>query len=106
MTRAERAALRAQRLKDERDAKHRALVQAQARQRAAERQERTKRRYQVGLIAAMAGLLVWDDPTLTRLLTLLRPLTEAPNPEAMLESLCAVPEALDPDPLEHARTSP
>ena len=89
MTRAERAALRAQRLKEELEAKSRQLAQIQAQQRAAERAERNKRRYLVGTLAEQAGLLVWEDATLARLFTLLSPLTQMPHPEAVLEALLA-----------------
>jgi len=92
MTRAERAALRAQRLKEELEAKSRQLAQLQAQQRAAERAERHKRRFHVGLLAEQAGLLVWEDATLARLFTLLSPLTQMPHPEAVLEALLADPE--------------
>ena len=91
MTRAERAALREQRLKEELAAKSRQLAQLQAQQRAAERAARNKRRFHVGLLADQAGLLVWGDATLARLFTLLGPLTQMPNPEAVLESLLADP---------------
>jgi hypothetical protein len=93
MTRAERAALREQRLKDQLDAKNRELAQVQAQNRAAERTAREKRRYLVGLLADKAGLLVWDDATLMRLFTLVSPLTQMPNPEAVLEALLADPQA-------------
>jgi hypothetical protein len=91
MTRAERAALRAQRLKEELEAKSRQLAQIQAQQRA-ERAARNKRRYLVGTLAEQAGLLVWEDATLARLFTLLSPLTQMPHPEAVLEALLADPE--------------
>jgi hypothetical protein len=91
MTRAERAAVREQRLKDHLDAKNRELAQVQAQKRAAERTARDKRRYLVGLLADKAGLLVWDDATLMRLFTLVSPLTQMPNPEAVLEALLADP---------------
>ena len=92
MTRAERAALREQRLKEELAAKSRQLAQLQAQQRAAERAARNKRRYLVGTLAEQAGLLVWEDATLVRLFTLLGPLTQMPHPEAVLESLLADPD--------------
>jgi len=92
MTRAERAALREQRLKDHLDAKNRELAQVQAQKRAAERTARNKRRFQVGLLADKAGLLVWEDATLARLFQVLSPLTQMPHPEAVLESLLADPD--------------
>jgi hypothetical protein len=92
MTRAERAAVRAQRLKEKLEAKRRELSQVEAQQRAAARAERNKRRFHVGLLADQAGLLVWDDATLARLFTLLGPLTQMPHPEAVLESLLADPD--------------
>src|SRR5215831_4136306 len=95
MTRAERAALREQRLKAQLNAKNRELAQVQAQKRAAERHARDKRRYHVGALADDAGLLAWDDATLSRLFTLVSPLTQMPNPEAVLEALLADPQAGD-----------
>ena len=91
MTRAERAAVREQRLKDHLAATRRELAQVEAQHRAAVRAERNKRRFHVGLLADQAGLLVWEDATLARLFTLLSPLTQMPHPEAVLEALLADP---------------
>ena len=92
MTRAERAARREQRLKDQLEATSQELAKVQAQNRAADRTARDKRRYLVGLLADKAGLLVWEDATLGRLFTLLGPLTQMPHPEAVLESLLADPD--------------
>ena len=92
MTRTERAALRAQRLKEELAATNRQLAQLQAKHRAVERAERHKRRVHVGLLAEQAGLLVWEDATLARLFALLHPLTQVPDPVAVLDALLADPE--------------
>ena len=92
MTRAERAARREQRLKDQLAATSQELAKVQAQNRAADRTARDKRRYLVGLLADKAGLLVWEDATLVRLFTLLGPLTQMPHPEAVLESLLADPD--------------
>ncbi len=67
MTRAERAALREQRLKDQLAATRRQLAQVEAQNRAAERTARNKRRFQVGLLADQAGLFALDDAGLARL---------------------------------------
>jgi hypothetical protein len=87
MTRDERAALRAQRLKDELDAKKRQLAQVEAQQRAAARAGRAKRRQRVGALADEAGLCVWEDTTLTGLFQALARLQATPDPVAVLESL-------------------
>ena len=92
MTRAERAARREQRLKDQLEATSQELAKVQAQNRAADRTARDKRRYLVGLLADKAGLLVWEDATLGRLFTLLGPLTQMPHPEAVLEALLADPD--------------
>ncbi|SRR5262249_31325198 len=100
MTRAERATLREQRLKAHLEAKSKELAHVQTQKRAAERHARDKRRYHVGALADDAGLLAWDDATLTRLFTLLSPLTQMPNPEAVLESLLADPEYPTREPVD------
>jgi hypothetical protein len=91
MTREERIARRAQRLKEELDAKRRQLAQAEAQSRAAERATRAKRRQRVGTLADDAGLLTWDDTTLAALFQVLARLHDTPDPVAVLESLLADP---------------
>jgi hypothetical protein len=95
MTRAERAALREQRLKDQLATASRQRAHLEAQERAAARTARARRHQRVGALADAAGLFVWDDTTLAQLFTLLRPLTQMPNPEAVLEALLADPQAGD-----------
>src|SRR5262245_39511362 len=92
MTRAERAAQREQRLKDQLASASRQRAHLEAQERAAARTARARRHQRVGALADAAGLFVWDDTTLMRLFTLLRPLTQMPNPEAVLEALLAAPQ--------------
>jgi hypothetical protein len=99
MTRAERAAVREQRLKDELAAKSRQLAQVHAQQRAAERAERAKRRQRVGCLADDAGLFDWEDGTLAGLFQALALLKETPDPVAVLASLLACPGHLDAQPV-------
>jgi hypothetical protein len=87
MTRAERAALRAQRLKETLAAKSQQLAQIESQNRAAERAERARRRQRVGTLADEAGLFAWDDSTLAGLFAALARLAQAPNPVAVLEGL-------------------
>jgi hypothetical protein len=87
MTRAERAALREQRLKDQLAATRRQLAQVEAQNRAAERTARNKRRFQVGLLADQAGLFALDDAGLARLFAALSRLVAIPDPVATLEGL-------------------
>ena len=98
MTREERAAKRAQRLKEDIAAKGQELAQVEAQQRADARAKRDRRRQRVGTLADAAGLLVWDDTTLTGLFQILATLRETPDPVAVLESLLAdmPPSALTP----------
>jgi hypothetical protein len=91
MTREERAARRAQRLKEEVDAKRRSLAQAEARHRAEARASHARRRQRVGTLADDAGLLDWDDTTLAGLFQVLARLHDTPDPVAVLESLLADP---------------
>lgn len=63
-SREERAAHRAQRLKETIAAKARELAQVEAQQRATARAARNRRRQQVGIIADEAGLLAWEDTRL------------------------------------------
>ena len=89
MTRDERAAKRAQRLKDDIAAKGQELAQVEAQQRADARAKRDRRRQRVGTLADAAGLLVWDETTLAGLFQILATLRETPDPVAVLESLLA-----------------
>ena len=89
MTRDERAAKRAQRLKDDIAAKGQELAQVEAQQRADARAKRDRRRQRVGTLAEAAGLLVWDDTTLAGLFQILATFRETPDPVAVLESLLA-----------------
>jgi hypothetical protein len=87
MTRDERAAKRAQRLKDDIAAKGQELAQVEAQQRADARAKRDRRRQRVGTLAEAAGLLIWDDTTLAGLFQILATLRETPDPVAVLEAL-------------------
>jgi hypothetical protein len=87
MTRDERAARRAQRLKDDIAAKGQALAQVEAQQRADARAKRDRRRQRVGTLAEAAGLLIWDDTTLAGLFQILATLRETPDPVAVLDAL-------------------
>ena len=59
MTRDERAARRAQRLKEDIATKSQELAQVEAQQRADARAKRDRRRQRVGILAEAAGLLIW-----------------------------------------------
>jgi len=87
MTREERAAKRAQRLKEDIAAKGQKLAQVEAQQRADARAKRHRRRQRVGTLAEAAGLLIWDDTTLAGLFQILATLRETPDPVAVLEAL-------------------
>jgi hypothetical protein len=89
MTRDERAAKRAQRLKDDIAAKGQELAQVEAQQRADARAKRDRRRQRVGTLAEAAGLFIWDETTLAGLFQILATLRETPDPVAVLESLLA-----------------
>jgi hypothetical protein len=89
MTRDERAAKRAQRLKDDIAAKGQELAQVEAQQRADARAKRDRRRQRVGTLADHAGLLIWDDTTLAGLFQILATFRETPDPVAVLERLLA-----------------
>ena len=89
MTRDERAAKRAQRLKEDIAAKGQELAQVEAQQRADARAKRDRRRQRVGTLAEAAGLLIWDDTTLTGLFQMLATFRETPDPVAVLERLLA-----------------
>jgi hypothetical protein len=91
MTRDERAARRAQRLKEDIAAKGQELAQVEAQQRADARAKRDRRRQRVGTLADAAGLLIWDDTTLAGLFQILATFRETPDPVAVLESLLADP---------------
>ena len=87
MTREERAAKRAQRLKEDIAAKGQELAQVEAQQRADARAKRDRRRQRVGTLADHAGLLIWDDTTLAGLFQILATLRETPDPVAVLERI-------------------
>ena len=89
MTRDERAARRAQRLKEDIATKGQELAQVEAQQRADARAKRDRRRQRVGILAEAAGLLIWDDTTLAGLFQMLATLRETPDPVAVLERLLA-----------------
>ena len=89
MTRDERAAKRAQRLKEDIAAKGQELAEVEAQQRADARAKRDRRRQRVGTLAEAAGLLIWDDTTLAGLFQILATLRETPDPVAVLERLLA-----------------
>jgi hypothetical protein len=89
MTRNERAAKRAQRLKEDIVAKSQELAQVEAQQRADARAKRDRRRQRVGTLADHAGLLIWDETTLAGLFQILATLRETPDPVVVLESLLA-----------------
>src|SRR5215813_13201652 len=89
MTREERAAKRAERLKEDIAAKGQELAQIEAQQRADARAKRDRRRQRVGTLAEAAGLLIWDDTTLAGLFQILATLRETPDPVAVLERLLA-----------------
>src|SRR2546430_14436666 len=89
MTRDERAAKRAQRLKEDIAAKGQELARVEAQQRADARANRDRRRQRVGTLADHAGLLSWDETTLAGLFQILATLRETPDPVAVLESLLA-----------------
>jgi len=87
MTREERAAKRAQRLKEDIAAKGQELAQVEAQQRADARAKRDRRRQRVGTLAEAAGLLIWDDTTLAGLFQILATFRETPDPVAVLDAL-------------------
>jgi hypothetical protein len=89
MTRNERAAKRAQRLKEDIVAKSQELAQVEAQQRADARAKRDRRRQRVGTLADHAGLLIWDETTLAGLFQILATFRETPDPVVVLESLLA-----------------
>jgi hypothetical protein len=89
MTRAERAAKRAERLKEDIATKSQELAQVEAQQRADARAKRDRRRQRVGTLADHAGLLIWDETTLAGLFQILATFRETPDPVAVLESLLA-----------------
>jgi hypothetical protein len=87
MTREERAAKRAERLKERIEQDTKDLHTLQAANRAHARAQRDKRRFKVGLLADVAGLLDWDDGTLAGLFQILATLRDCPDPVGVLESL-------------------
>lgn len=89
MTRAERDALREQRLKDRLAVTQTQLDRVQAKQREDARKDRNKRRFQVGALAEAAGLCAWDDATLAGVFQVLARLKGAPDPVKVLDALLA-----------------
>jgi hypothetical protein len=95
MTRDERAAKRAKRLKEDIATKSQELAQVEAQQRADARAKRDRRRQRVGTLADHAGLLIWDETTLAGLFQILATLRDTPDPVAVLASLLTDPGPLD-----------
>ena len=95
MTRDERAAKRAERLKEDIATKSQELAQVEAQQRVDARAKRDRRRQRVGTLADHAGLLLWDETTLAGLFQILATLRETPDPVAVLASLLTDPGPLD-----------
>jgi hypothetical protein len=91
MTREERAALKAQRLKNKLATDRQELAQAEAVYRDEQRASRNKRRYRMGTLADEAGLAIWDEPTLQALFEVLARLRELPDPVAVLDALFSDP---------------
>ena len=91
MTREERAALKAQRLKNKLAMDKLALSQAEAVYRDEQRTSRNKRRYRLGTLADEAGLAIWEEPTLRSLFELLARLRTVPDPVAVLDELMRDP---------------
>jgi len=89
MTRAERAAERAQRLKADLAAATRQLAQLEAQQRTTDRAKRAKRHQRIGRMADDAGLFVWQDATLAGLFQVLAQLQDTPDPVKVLDGLLA-----------------
>jgi hypothetical protein len=87
MTRAERLAQQEARAKEKVREDRKKLVQATSKRRGEEKRRRTKQQYLVGKLADDAGLLVLDACTLAEVFRLLGPLTQVPDPVAVLESL-------------------
>lgn len=98
MTRAERAAEKVRKEKEQRakqqrraqahdDKRRAAIAKAEAILREEDRKTRNKRRFQVGAVAEEAGLFALDQATLVNLFTLLTSLTDLPNPVAVLDAL-------------------
>lgn len=87
MTRTERLAEQESRAKARLEKERRAYVEAQQKRRAEELRERAKRYTMVGKLLDDAGLLALSDADLAALVTLLAPLTQVPNPVAVLEAL-------------------
>ena len=87
MTRQERLEERERRIRERQDKDKRELALVQSARRDDARKARDRRRYQVGRLADEAGLLAWEDGTLTSLFALLGTLQSVPNPAAVLEGL-------------------
>jgi hypothetical protein len=87
MTRAEHLAEQEARAKEKLRKDRKKLVQATQKRRGEEKRLRTKQQCLVGKLADDAGLLVLDARTLAEVFRLLGPLTQVPDPVAVLESL-------------------
>jgi hypothetical protein len=87
MTRAERLAQQEARAKEKVRADRQKLAQAARKRRGEEQRLRTKQQYRVGKLADDAGLLGLEATTLAALFRLLGPLTQVPDPVAVLEAL-------------------
>jgi hypothetical protein len=92
MTRAERLAQQEARAKEKLRKDRKKVVQATQKRRGEEKRRRTKQQYLVGKLADDAGLLELDATMLAALFRLLGPLTQVPDPVAVLEALLCDPE--------------
>lgn len=92
MTRAEKAAQREQRLKEQLESARRQRTQLEAQERAAIRAALHRRHTRVGAMADAAGLLAWDDGTIEQLFQVLARLRDAPDPVKVLDALLGYAE--------------
>jgi hypothetical protein len=95
MTRAERLVRTEEQARSKLEAQRKRLAHVQAQRVQQERKLRDKHRYRVGALADEVGLLALSDADLAGLFALLAPLTQVPNPVAVLEALLAAPGCLD-----------
>jgi len=94
MTRAERLADQEARAKARLDLERQRHAKVQQQRRAEEMRERAKRYTRVGKMLDDAGFLALSDADLGALVQLLAPLTQVPNPVAVLASLLCDSEGL------------
>jgi hypothetical protein len=87
MTRAERAAQQAARLRAQREVLTKELAKTQAIERAEARKQRDKRRVLVGQMVEDAGLFAWSNADLKAVVQGLARLAGVPNPGAVVEAL-------------------